>query len=359
MSRLDPFFDPRGVIVAGASAHPGKFGFVVLHNILRCGYRGRVFATNLDGGEVLGLPVATSVDDLPDGAVDLVFVCTPGARTWSCSAPARARACGRVRHHRGLRRGGRRGPRRADEARRARRRARHPARRSQRPGHRVDAVVAVRADRGPVPAARPDRHREPVGQLRVELPEPRDPERSRREPGGVGGQRGVGRGGRLPRLPPRRPGHRGQPRLRGVGARRARLLRRGASRHRARSRSSCCRAAPPWAVATRRRRTPARWPATTASSPACAARPGSRRQPRSRRRSKRRRRSRRSRSRRAPRSPCVTTVGGWGVATADAIGRSELSLAPLPDDLRAAIDAMLPPRWSRNNPIDLAGRGDA
>ena len=27
----------------------------------------------------------------------------------------------------------------------------------------------------------------------------------------------------------------------------------------------------------------------------------------------------------------------------------------LPDDLRAAIDAKLPPRWSRNNPVDCAG----
>jgi acetyltransferase len=51
----------------------------------------------------------------------------------------------------------------------------------------------------------------------------------------------------------------------------------------------------------------------------------------------------------------VTTAGGWGVVTADAITRSKLELAPLPDDLRAAIDQKLPPRWSRNNPIDLAG----
>jgi acetyltransferase len=51
----------------------------------------------------------------------------------------------------------------------------------------------------------------------------------------------------------------------------------------------------------------------------------------------------------------VTTVGGWGVATADALGRSELVLATLPDDLRADLDRILPPRWSRNNPIDLAG----
>jgi acetyltransferase len=51
----------------------------------------------------------------------------------------------------------------------------------------------------------------------------------------------------------------------------------------------------------------------------------------------------------------VTTAGGWGVVTADAIIRSELELAVLPDDLRAAIDERLPPRWSRSNPIDLAG----
>jgi acetyltransferase len=43
------------------------------------------------------------------------------------------------------------------------------------------------------------------------------------------------------------------------------------------------------------------------------------------------------------------------VVTADAIASSELDLVALPDDLRAAIDEHLPPRWSRNNPIDLAG----
>jgi len=52
----------------------------------------------------------------------------------------------------------------------------------------------------------------------------------------------------------------------------------------------------------------------------------------------------------------VTTAGGWGVVTADAVGRTRgLQLMPLPDDLRAALDEHLPPRWSRNNPIDLAG----
>ena len=72
-------FEPRGVVVAGASSHPGKFGFVALHNILRHEYPGAVFATNLEGGEILGRRVLTSIDDLPEGAADLVFVCTPAA----------------------------------------------------------------------------------------------------------------------------------------------------------------------------------------------------------------------------------------------------------------------------------------
>ena len=51
----------------------------------------------------------------------------------------------------------------------------------------------------------------------------------------------------------------------------------------------------------------------------------------------------------------VSTAGGWGVVTADAIAGTDLELLPLPDDLVAALDAELPPRWSRNNPIDMAG----
>jgi acyl-CoA synthetase (NDP forming) len=72
-------FDPRGILVAGASTHPGKFGFVALHNILANGYRGRVFATNLEGTPVLGIDTVRSVDEVPHGGADLVFVCTPAA----------------------------------------------------------------------------------------------------------------------------------------------------------------------------------------------------------------------------------------------------------------------------------------
>ncbi len=52
----------------------------------------------------------------------------------------------------------------------------------------------------------------------------------------------------------------------------------------------------------------------------------------------------------------LTTAGGWGVVTADAVTRDrDLRLLDLPDDLLAAIDTKLPPRWSKNNPVDCAG----
>ena len=72
-------FDPRGVVVAGASTHPGKFGFVALHNILTNGYSGKVFATNRERAEVLGLQTYASIEELPNEAIDLVFVCTPAS----------------------------------------------------------------------------------------------------------------------------------------------------------------------------------------------------------------------------------------------------------------------------------------
>src|SRR5690606_238067 len=58
---------------------------------------------------------------------------------------------------------------------------------------------------------------------------------------------------------------------------------------------------------------------------------------------------------RGRRTIVFTTVGGWGVLTADACAAAGLELLPLPEDVKRAIDGMVPARWSRNNPIDLAG----
>lgn len=72
-------FDPRGVVVLGASTHPGKFGFVSLHNLLASGYRGKVAATNLSRETVLGVQTVESLTELPKDEFDLAFFCTPAA----------------------------------------------------------------------------------------------------------------------------------------------------------------------------------------------------------------------------------------------------------------------------------------
>src|SRR5581483_11743328 len=58
---------------------------------------------------------------------------------------------------------------------------------------------------------------------------------------------------------------------------------------------------------------------------------------------------------RGRRTVLLTAAGGWGVLAADACAAAGLELIALPDDLRKALDALLPPRWSRGNPVDLAG----
>jgi acetyl-CoA synthetase (ADP-forming) len=50
----------------------------------------------------------------------------------------------------------------------------------------------------------------------------------------------------------------------------------------------------------------------------------------------------------------LTLGGGLGVITADLVAEAGFEVTPLPDSLRAALDVILPPRWSRGNPIDLA-----
>jgi acyl-CoA synthetase (NDP forming) len=79
LAQFRALFEPRGVVVAGASTHPGKFGFVSLHNLLAAGYAGEVYATNLEGQDVLGVPTVRTIDELPEGRIDLAFVCTPAA----------------------------------------------------------------------------------------------------------------------------------------------------------------------------------------------------------------------------------------------------------------------------------------
>jgi acyl-CoA synthetase (NDP forming) len=73
---LTPFFEPEAVVVIGASSVPGKPGHEVVRNILANGYAGKLYLVNPRGGEILGLPVQTSIGSLPRG-IDLAIIILP------------------------------------------------------------------------------------------------------------------------------------------------------------------------------------------------------------------------------------------------------------------------------------------
>lgn len=76
-AHYDSLFSPRAIVVVGASSHPGKFGFVSLHNILSNKFAGEVYATNLAAEVILGIQTVASIDELPMNEIDLAFFCTP------------------------------------------------------------------------------------------------------------------------------------------------------------------------------------------------------------------------------------------------------------------------------------------
>ncbi len=91
-AHFEALFEPRAVVVAGAASHPGKFGFVAYHNLKAAGFAGALYGTNLSGEVVLGDPTFASIADLPgDATVDLVFSCVPGAATAAVLREAAAR----------------------------------------------------------------------------------------------------------------------------------------------------------------------------------------------------------------------------------------------------------------------------
>jgi acetyltransferase len=349
-------FDPKGVIVAGASTHPGKFGFVALHNLLAAGYKGNVFATNLEGTPVLGIDTVANVDELPEGEADLVFVCTPAKTNIELLRKCAAKGVrAAFLTSAGYGEAGAEGKAAQDE------------------------LVRVADDLGILLAG-------PNGQGVISTPAsmcaqivaPYPP------PGrigiasqsgnfvssfmnyarhyGVGVSRAISAGNAAQTTVPDYldfyaddpetdvglayvegipDGRAFFERMRSVAERMPLVVvKGGASDVGARAAAShtgslatddrvfdgACRQAGVVRAATIEEAYEAA--ATFATQP-------------------------------LPQGPnvcVVSTAGGWGVVTADAISRTRgLSLVPLPDDLRSELDRHLPPRWSRNNPIDMAG----
>lgn len=348
-------FEPRGVVVAGASTHPGKFGFVSLHNVLASGYAGAVGATNRDRAEVLGIATVADLAELQEGTFDLVFVCTPASVNPELLRAAAAK-----------------GIRAAFVTSAGYGEAGEEGRRAQ------EELVALCDELGILLAG-------PNGQGVVSTPAklcaqivaPYPPAGAigvASQSGnfvssflnyavqtGVGISRAVSAGNAAAVTVPDYldfyaddpatavglayvegvpDGRAFLERMRSVAARKPLVLvkggatsggQRAAASHTGslatddRVFDGACRQAGITRAATVEEAFEAA--ATFATQPLP----------------------------KGPRVVVMTTAGGWGVVTADAITRSTLELAELPADLLAAIDEKLPPRWSRNNPVDLAG----
>jgi acyl-CoA synthetase (NDP forming) len=75
---LDAIFNPTSVAIAGAAA--GKIGQAFLNSLLDSGFKGKVYPLNPKGGELCGLKVYASINDVP-GPIDFVIACIPAPLT--------------------------------------------------------------------------------------------------------------------------------------------------------------------------------------------------------------------------------------------------------------------------------------
>jgi acyl-CoA synthetase (NDP forming) len=352
---LSALFDPKGIIITGVSNHPGKFGFVTLHNLLVSGYEGAIFPIGREPGEALGQPVLGSIDDVPEGEADMIFICTPQAINEDLLRAAAAK-----------------GVRAAFFAAAGYREAGPDGAEAER---RLVALadelgVAVAGPNGQGVISTPS-------QMCAQIVAPYPP------PGriavasqsgnfvssflnlaqhtGVGISRAVAAGNAavlgiadyvewfaddpetsvcLVYMESVDDGRDMFERLRAVAKRKpVVVVKGGASDAGARAAAShtgalasddtvfdgMCRQA--GLIRASDVQEAFDVAATLATQPLP----------------------------RGNRVVVVTTVGGWGVAAVDAMNDTRLSAAPLPPDLFAAIDELLPPRWSKNNPIDMAG----
>ncbi|HUK55263.1 MAG TPA: bifunctional acetate--CoA ligase family protein/GNAT family N-acetyltransferase [Nitrospiria bacterium] len=73
---LDVFFNPQTVAVIGATERPGSVGRTVLWNLISSPFGGTVFPIHLKGSSVLGVKAYPNVSALPE-PVDLAVIATP------------------------------------------------------------------------------------------------------------------------------------------------------------------------------------------------------------------------------------------------------------------------------------------
>jgi acetyl coenzyme A synthetase (ADP forming)-like protein len=75
-SSLTPFFQPKGVVVIGASTSPEKLGYGVARNLIASGFQGAIHFVSQKSGTLFDHPLYTNLSDVPD-PVDLAILIVP------------------------------------------------------------------------------------------------------------------------------------------------------------------------------------------------------------------------------------------------------------------------------------------
>jgi acetyltransferase len=86
---MQRIFYPESIVVIGVSERPENLARTIVANLCAFGYKGKLFAVGLREGIVQGIPIVTSLDQVPDG-LDLAVILTPAA-----TVPDLMEACGR------------------------------------------------------------------------------------------------------------------------------------------------------------------------------------------------------------------------------------------------------------------------
>lgn len=73
---LKGFFKPRSVAIVGASREDKKVGFAVIDNLIKLGFKGKIYPVNPKADEILGVKSYASLTDLPK-PVDLAVFAVP------------------------------------------------------------------------------------------------------------------------------------------------------------------------------------------------------------------------------------------------------------------------------------------
>jgi acetyltransferase len=87
---LDKIFNPKSVALVGASDEEGSVGQALMKNLTKTGYSGKVYPVNIHKPEILGSRAYKSIEEVPE-VVDLAIIATPAQ-----TVPDVVKQCGKA-----------------------------------------------------------------------------------------------------------------------------------------------------------------------------------------------------------------------------------------------------------------------